>query len=124
MSVAFRDELSLWLESCGLSTYYDAFVAEGYDTLADVLDLEDEELKNDIGMKKGHIKRFKKAAVEKLGGSRSRSMTSGDGGDVLVIGKFAVDVAKAGKSSSGNSRIMMGTEAMLPANLNSVSLAA
>jgi hypothetical protein len=62
---AAREENSLYvlLASHGIEEYYDAFIADGWETVDDVGRMSEEELVADIGLKKGHARRLKMAAA-------------------------------------------------------------
>jgi hypothetical protein len=49
------------LESQGLSIYHGALISDGYETVDDVRMLSEQELIDDINMKKGHARRLMKA---------------------------------------------------------------
>jgi hypothetical protein len=58
---AVREERPLYvlLASHGVEEYYDAFIADGWETVDDVSRMSEEELVADIGLKKGHARRLK-----------------------------------------------------------------
>eukprot|EP01001_Neometanema_parovale_P008328 NODE_4609_length_1040_cov_110.918212_g4406_i0.p1 GENE.NODE_4609_length_1040_cov_110.918212_g4406_i0~~NODE_4609_length_1040_cov_110.918212_g4406_i0.p1 ORF type:complete len:278 (+),score=43.07 NODE_4609_length_1040_cov_110.918212_g4406_i0:72-905(+) len=58
-----KKQVHQFLENAILGQYYDAFMADGYDDLNTVLNLTTEELE-EIGLKKGHQKRFIKQVAE------------------------------------------------------------
>jgi hypothetical protein len=53
--------LLVLLASQGLEGYYDAFIADGWESVDDVEHLSEQELLEDMGMKKGHARRLMKA---------------------------------------------------------------
>ena len=117
------EDIGAFLGSMGLSQYTDAFVDNGYDDPDSIVDLEESELIEDLGMKKGHAKKFlkkvrqEKEKVEKAAAKAAKKAAKG--GDA---GADAAGALSDGEDDgpSGKQRRKTGAAEKVAAALSSV----
>jgi len=99
-----KEEVQAWLTSINLEEYYDAFIADGFDDMRSLIALEDAEL-TELGMKKGHKKRFF-AARDKILEAQHPQQQQGGVARPTPAAKFRAEprVWQDGTSMAGNWR--------------------